>query len=182
MEVMTRTGGRELRGVIALAAAGDEVAFARIVAAYHEDMRRVCVFVARDESLAEDAVQSAWAIAWRKLDSIREPERLRPWLVSISVNEAKKLLKLRQRRARVEVIADITRIPGGIDPETGVDSLDALAAMDRLDPEDRALLAMRYAAGFDATELANAIGLSPSGTRTRLERLLKRLRQELSHG
>ena len=54
--------------------------------------------------------------------------------------------------------------------------------MDRLDPEDRALLAMRYAVGFDATELSLPIGLSPSGTRTRLERLLTRLRQELSDG
>ena len=69
-----------------------------------------------------------------------------------------------------------------MDPATGIDSIDALAAMDRLDPEDRALLAMRYVAGFDATELSVAIGLSPSGTRTRLERLLARLRQELIDG
>ena len=30
--------------------------------------------------------------------------------------------------------------------------------MDRLEPEDRALIAMRYVVGFDATELATAIG------------------------
>jgi len=69
-----------------------------------------------------------------------------------------------------------------MDPATGIDSIDALAAMDRLDPEDRALLAMCCVAGFDATELSVAIGLSPSGTRTRLERLLARLRQELIDG
>ena len=182
MEAMAHAAGRELRGVIASAAAGDEVAFTRIVAAYHEDMRRVCVFVARDEALADDAVQSAWAIAWRKIGSVREPERLRPWLVSVAVNEAKKNLKKSRQRAEVEVVTDIAHVPGGRDPATGIDSLDALAAMDRLDPEERALLAMRYAAGFDATELSVAIGLSPSGTRTRLERLLARLRQELSDG
>jgi len=180
MEAMAQTAGKELRGVIASAAAGDEVAFARIVVAYHEDMRRVCVFVARDDALAEDAVQNAWTIAWRKLGSVREPERLRPWLVSVAVNEARKLLKKSRRRAEAELVTDVAHVPGGTDPATGVDSLDALAAMDRLDPEDRALLAMRYAAGFDATELSVAIGLSPSGTRTRLERLLTRLRQELS--
>jgi RNA polymerase sigma factor (sigma-70 family) len=177
---MAQAAGKELRGVIASAAAGDEVAFARIVAAYHEDMRRVCVFVTRDEALADDAVQSAWVIAWRKLDSIREPERIRPWLVSVAVNEAKKLLKKSRRRAEAEVVTDVAHLAGGRDPATGIDSLDALAAMDSLDPEDRALLAMRYAVGFDATELSAAIGLTPSGTRTRLERLLARLRQELS--
>ena len=51
-----------------------------------------------------------------------------------------------------------------------------------LDPEDRELLAMRYVAGFDATELSSVIGLSPPGTRARLSRLLARLRQDLSDG
>ena len=179
---MAQAAGKELRGVIASAAAGDEVAFARIVAAHHEDMRRVCVFVPRDEALADDAVQTAWTIAWRKLASVREPERLRPWLVSVAVNEAKKLLKKKQRRAEVEVAADVSFVAGGRDPASTIDAIDALAAMDRLDPEDRALRAMRYAVGFDATELSMAIGLSPSGTRTRLERLLTRLRQELRDG
>ena len=163
MEAMAHTAGRELREIVASAAAGDEVAFARIVAAYHEDIRRVCAFVARDDALAEDAVQSAWAIAWRTLGSIREPGRLRPWLVSVAVNETRKLLKKRRQRAEVELAVDVTHVPGGRDPATGIDSLDVLAAMDRLDREDRALLAMRYAAGFDATELSAATGLSPSG-------------------
>jgi DNA-directed RNA polymerase specialized sigma24 family protein len=51
--------------------------------------------------------------------------------------------------------------------------------MQRLDPDDRALLTMRYVFGFDATELSTALGISPAGTRTRLKRLLDRLRQEL---
>ena len=39
---------------------------------------------------------------------------------------------------------------------------------------------LHFAAEADATEIAAAIGLSPSGTRTRLERVLTRLRQELA--
>jgi DNA-directed RNA polymerase specialized sigma24 family protein len=73
-------------------------------------------------------------------------------------------------------------VMAGVDPATGIDTLDLLAAMDRLEPEDRALIAMRYVLGFDATELAAAIGLSPPGTRARLARILGRLRKELGHG
>ena len=69
--------------------------------------------------------------------------------------------------------------PGGIDPATNVACIDLRNMLERLDPDDRALLAMRYILGFNATELASAIGISPSGTRTRLERLVARLRQEL---
>lgn len=180
MGVMAGAVETDLGVAIEAAAAGDDVAFARIVDAYHEDMRRVCVVMTRDEALAEDAVQSAWSIAWRKLGSLKDPERLRPWLVSVAVNQARDLLRKRRRTLELDLDASTVRITGGVDPATGVDSLDLLAAIDHLDPEDRALIAMRYVAGFDATELAAAIGLSPAGTRTRLKRLIDRLRQELA--
>ena len=84
--------------------------------------------------------------------------------------------------------ADIARAkaagvdPGSVDPATGIDAMDLYAAMARLDPDDRALLAMRYVAGFDSNELSKATGISPSGTRSRIERALKRLRKDLSDG
>ena len=179
---MTGTADRDLAGMVESAAEGDEVAFGRIVAANHDDMRRVCVFITREDALADDATQAAWSIAWRKLDLLQDPARLRPWLVSVAANEARKLVQKRRRRSEHEVVADTSAKPGGIDPATGIDGLDLRAAMHKLDPEDRALLAMRYIAGFDATELSAAIGLSPPGTRARLARLLTRLRQDLSDG
>lgn len=182
MEAMTQTAQPDVRGDIASAAAGDEVAFGRIVADHHEDMRRVCAFVTRDEVIADDAVQAAWAIAWRKLGSLREPERLRPWLMRVAINEAKHLARRGRRRREIEIHASPAGEPGGIDPATGIEVIDLRAAMARLDPDDRALLALRYGAGFDSTELSTALGLSPSGTRTRLERLINRLRKDLGHG
>lgn len=97
---------RELVGFVESAAEGDEAAFARIVPAYHDDMCRVCTFVAGEEALAEDAVQTAWSIAWRKLDSLRDPERLRSWLMRVAVNETRKLLRARGRRERTEFALD----------------------------------------------------------------------------
>jgi hypothetical protein len=41
---------------------------------------------------------------------------------------------------------------------------------------------MRDIAGFDATELSSALGISPAGTLTRLKRLLDRLRTDLADG
>lgn len=176
---MTGAIDRDLSGAIASAAAGDEIAFGRIVAAYHAEMHRVCVFVCGDQTIAEEAVQAAWSIAWKKLGSVRDAQRLRPWLTSVAVNQARDLLRKRSRRAQIEVISDASMEAGGVDPATGIDALDLRAALKALEPEERALLAMRYVAGFNATELSNAMGISPSGVRNRLERLTTRLRQEL---
>jgi RNA polymerase sigma-70 factor (ECF subfamily) len=101
MVTMTSSASETSAGLMRLAADGDEVAFARIVDAHHADMSSVCfVVTGGDAELAEEAVQSAWPIAWRKLDTVRDPERLRPWLISIAVNEARQLAR-RRRRGRV---------------------------------------------------------------------------------
>ena len=163
---------------VARAAAGDETAFARIIQAHHDDMTRVCFVICGDLDIADEAVQAAWPIVWRKLGSLRDPGRLRPWLVSIAANEARQLVRRRRRRMVVELAVAGAATPG-VDPAGRVADLDLANALATLDPDDRALLALRYVAGFDATELAKAIGRSPSGTRARLARLLDRLRTEL---
>jgi RNA polymerase sigma factor (sigma-70 family) len=162
--------------MVAAAATGDVVAFEQIIERHHRDMARVCVLICGgDADLADDAVQAAWSIVWRKLHTLRDPERLRPWLVSIAANEARHLV--RNRRATV------IEIPVSHTSPDDLSRLDALldlrTAIRRLDPDDRALLALRHVAGFDSTEIGRAIGMTPSGVRSRLERLLARLRREL---
>jgi RNA polymerase sigma factor (sigma-70 family) len=168
----------KLAGAVALAAAGDEVAFARIVEAHHDDMTRVCFVICGDLDIADEAVQAAWPIVWRKVGSLRDPGRLRPWLVSIAANEARLLIRRRRRRTIVELAVSDATAPD-VDPAGRVSDIDLTNALARLDPDDRVLLALRYVAGFDSTELAQATGRSPSGTRARLARLLARLRTEL---
>jgi RNA polymerase sigma factor (sigma-70 family) len=162
------------------AAAGDETAFARIVAAYHLDLVRVAYVICGDEGMAEDAAQSAWWIAWRKLPSLRDPERLKPWLVAVAANEARKLLKHRHRQPVTEIeIAVTADASPASDPAHGIGYVDLANALGHLRPDDRALIALRYAADLDSSELASVVGLTPSGVRTRLSRLLDRLRKEL---
>ena len=183
MVTMTSSATENSAGLMQLAAAGDEAAFARIVDAYHADMSSVCFVVTGGEAeLAEEAVQSAWPIAWRKLGTIRDPERLRPWLISIAVNEARQMARRRRRGRVLEISVAVDQSATTLDPASRAGDIDMRNALARMKPEDRALIALRYVAGFDSNELARAYGMSPSGTRARLARLLGRLRSELGDG
>jgi len=160
------------------ARAGEEAAFEWIVKTFSADMAHVCFVVCGDSHMAEDAVAAAWPVAWRRLDSLREPDRLRSWLVSIAANEARHLARSRRRRSVREItVATMDEPAIASEHDAYIDLANALA---KLNPEDRALLALRYVAGFDSNELARATGLSASGTRARLARLLERMRTELS--
>ncbi|MEA2025277.1 MAG: sigma-70 family RNA polymerase sigma factor [Chloroflexota bacterium] len=176
---MTRTATRQGTDVLASAAAGDEIAFRRIIADHHEDMRRVCRAIAGDDTVADEAVEAAWVVAWKKLGMVRGPAQLRPWLVSVAANEVRHLLRKRRRRAEVELPVDAAPEPGSDDSPMSAAALDLHAALARLDHDDAALLAMRYVAGFDSTELGLATGKSSAAIRQRLRRLLDRLHEEL---
>lgn len=167
--------------LVARAAAGDRVAFARIVQAYHGDMARVAYVVSGDTELAEDAVQAAWSIAWRKLGSLRDPDRLRPWLMSVAANEARQMVRRRHHISVVEI--DVAALPATApDPSDAIDRLDLVTAINHLKPEDRALLALRYVAELESGEIGPLLGMSPSGVRGHLSRVLGRLRKELRDG
>jgi RNA polymerase sigma factor (sigma-70 family) len=178
---MTRiTAAGSMAATLQRAAAGDEVAFARIVAAYHADMVRVAYGICGDSEAALDAVQSAWLIAWRKLRTVREGDRLRSWLVAVAANEARRLAR-RRRTGRVIEIS--LSIPDGDapDPSDEIGRVDLVNALRRLSAEDRSLLALRYGAGFASAEIGPMLGITSSGVRARLARLLGRLRKELDH-
>ena len=176
-----RTLQRELVG---RAAAHDEAAFTRIVAAYHPDLLRVAFVVCGgDEALAEDAAQQAWLIAWRRMGDVRDPSRLRSWLVAVAANEARGLLRRRRRHAHDRSI-DAAGEGGGEEPPTwsvatDPEILDLGIALEHLSPADRGLLALRYVVGLDSTEIAHALGGRAGGIRSRLSRLVARLRKEL---
>jgi RNA polymerase sigma factor (sigma-70 family) len=164
------------------AAAGDAAAFTRIVARYHADMARVAFVVVGDADLAQDAVQSAWSIAWRRLGTHRESSGLRPWLLAIVANEARQLARKNRRRSLKEI--PVESVPGQADPTTAFDwsaHIDIGRVLDRLTVEDRTLLALRFVAGMDSTEISHVIGGSASGIRSRLARLLHRIREDLDH-
>ena len=72
-------------------------------------------------------------------------------------------------------VADRTT-PHAIDHAAMIDLTDALA---RLDPKDRAIVGLRFIGGFESAEVGRAMGMTASGVRVRLHRLLERLRKDL---
>lgn len=159
------------------AASGDEVAFARLIDEHHEPMVRAAYVVVGDVDLAREAAQNAWTIAWKRLRSLRQPERIRSWLVAISANEARGLVRSAKRRQVIE-ISDGPPVPA-TDPADSIDVVDLEGALAHLKPDERALLALRYVSGLDSTDIAEQLGMSASGVRSRLSRLVERLRKEL---
>jgi RNA polymerase sigma-70 factor (ECF subfamily) len=164
---------------VRLAAGGNQAAFTELVRRHHAAMVQVAFAVTGDIESARDAAQSAWSIAWRRLGSVRQSEQVRSWLVSVAANEARQAIRRRPQATVVDI--SILEPAGGDDPSDAISTIDLARALRGLKSDDRALLALRFVAGLDSTEIAAHLGMSASGVRSRLARLLDRLRQDLDH-
>jgi RNA polymerase sigma-70 factor (ECF subfamily) len=167
--------------VVRRAMTGDREAFTRLVASYDSSMSKVAYVVSGDPDMARDAVQSAWTIAWSRLGGLRDPAQVRAWLLTIAANEARQQVRRRRRHSVVDLSIAEETTGGRGDPGDSIHLIDLERALHRLKPDDRALIALRYVAGLDSTEIAAQLGGSPSGIRSRLSRAIDHLRTDLDH-
>jgi RNA polymerase sigma-70 factor (ECF subfamily) len=135
---------------------------------------------------AEDAAQEAVLRAWRGRESLRNPDAFRPWLLHIAVNVCREWQRGwfgKHRRANLPLTADSTQLLGTLDADPGdsdyASALDLRQAVNGLAPELRMVVALRYYAGMDASEIGVALGVPSPTIRTRLRRALFLLREQL---
>jgi RNA polymerase sigma factor (sigma-70 family) len=150
--------------------------FEELVALYHHDLTRLAFAMCADHELAEDAAQACWKAAWQGRGTLRDPTRIRGWLLTVTANEVKRQLR-RQRLGRL--LQGRFFDPASLIEDDDPRNLDLAAAVQHLKLEDRQLVAMRYGLGMSSDEIGPILGLSPSGTRRRLQRVLGELRKEL---
>jgi len=69
--------------LVAATLAGDRQAFGRIVERYQRLLCSLAYSATGELSLSEDIAQETFVEAWRRLGTLREPDKLRPWLCGI---------------------------------------------------------------------------------------------------
>lgn len=162
----------------------DEVAAAL---AHHAEAARHVALALVGPADAEDAVQEALVRGWQAWATLRDPAAVRPWLLRITVNVCRDwrrgrygtYQRLREplEEADLRPLAYLISHPGA---SFHTAALDLRNAVNRLDEPLRVVVALRYYAGLDATEIGEALGIPASTVRGRLSRALAVLRAALS--
>lgn len=73
----------EVVRLVALARDGDRVAFGRLIEAHLPAARRVALAAVGQPSDADEAVQEASVVAWKRIDGLQDPAAFRGWFMRI---------------------------------------------------------------------------------------------------
>jgi RNA polymerase sigma factor (sigma-70 family) len=138
---------------------------------------RLALFLAqlvRDHDLAQDLLQDTLLAAYTSRDQLEGISNKEAWLFGIARNRALSANRRRRRGHRALDRLLLARREAISDPAEAAATRDLLERY--LDPNDRALLILRYLHGFDSQELSDVFQMTPEAIRQRLSRLRRRLR------
>jgi RNA polymerase sigma-70 factor, ECF subfamily len=171
-------------GLVIRAQAGDVAAFETLVARRIDPCYRLAWFILRNEADAADATQEGFVAAWRDLPGLREPGAFDGWLNRIVINKA---LVARRRPVRIREVQVVVPDDDSADGRqaqaahgTEDDLVNAHAivrAFDRLRPDHRLILVLRYVEDRPVAEVARTLGV-PEGT---VKSRLSAARRELEY-
>jgi RNA polymerase sigma-70 factor (ECF subfamily) len=130
---------------------------------------RVATAIVRDEEVALDAVQDAFASAIRSRRQFRGEAPLEAWVWRMVVNAARKA-----RRPLAEVVVEAA-VNGASPAESG----DLRAAIEALPDRQRTVLFLRYFADLDYHAIAAALDVTPGTVGSTLNAAHAALRRSL---
>ncbi|MEY9873192.1 RNA polymerase sigma-70 factor (TIGR02960 family) [Streptacidiphilus sp. MAP12-33] len=180
---------------LALAQAGDGDAFRALVDPYRRELQAHCYRILGSVQDAEDVLQEALLAAWRSIDRF-DGRSLRAWLYKIATNRCLNFLRGESRRPQPAYLPDhgaggagqgrsdgpwwLEPFPDSLDdlaadPEARYDvresiALSFVAGLQRLPPQQRAVLVLRDVLGFPAAETAGILGATPAAVNSALIR------------
>lgn len=184
-------------GLLAAARAGDQTAFAALLAPHRPALHVHCYRMLGSLDDADDALQEAQLLAWRSLGSFEGRAPLRHWLYRITTTTC---LKVIRGRGRVPLPASdlISLQPypdrlldqltaGDADPAAAVEQRDSVAlafivALQRLPATQRAALLLRDVLAYSPAETAGLLDTSVAAANSLLQRARATLNGPDSHG
>ncbi len=151
--------------LVARLVAGDEEAFARLVAEHGPAARRLARLVLRDVNDADDAVQDGLLAAWRSIARFDPRRPFRPWLMRIVLNAARDLRRRRTVRQTQVLAGDEASREASPDRQAGRALLRARLqeALATLPERARVAVTLFDAEGYSHGEIAELLDV-PEGT------------------
>ena len=166
---------------------GDRTALASIYDKYAAGLYDTAAAMLSDRHDAADMVQDVFCIAAERLNQLRDPDRLKPWLYAVLRNEVYRRTKKRKRATPTDFQAETTPdVVAAFDPNAdgAAASYDELADLVRsaaagLDERDRLVLELSVRQGLTGTDLADALGVTPEQSYTLVHRMRDRIEKSL---
>jgi RNA polymerase sigma-70 factor, ECF subfamily len=176
--------GEHDAGLVALIRDGDVLAFADLYRVHAPAVACAVRDHVHDLDTVADLVQESFARALERLDSLREPEHFRAWVLQIARHAA---IDERRQRGRIHLATEDLALhvkESTAGPEDLAELRDLLhrvrGCIGGLSRRDATAVVLVAELGFSPTALGAALGISPGSAKVVIHRARRRLADALA--
>jgi len=172
--------------LVAACLEGDREAFSRVVERYQRLLCSLAYSATGSLSESEDLAQEAFVDAWRQLRTLREPEKLRPWLCGILRFKVSRLRRSEGQEPvrQAEALELVEEMPSGDEPAADLamgreEQAILWNALERVPELYREPLVLYYREHQSVEHVAVALDLTEDAVKQRLARGRKILQERV---
>jgi len=154
-----------------------EQSFADLLGPLVQPAYRLACAMLHDAPAAEDVVQEASLIAWRKVGRLDDRSKLRAWFFGIVANECRNARRRTWARAVNVGLPNELSVASAEDP--AVSRADLRRALQQLSHEDRLVVVLYFYLDTPLEDVAVVAGTSFAAVRNRLYRAIRRMRPDV---
>ena len=170
---------------------GDEDAFSVLVRKYQKQVHALAWRKIGDFHIAEEITQDTFLKAYKKLPTLKEPQRFASWLYVIAANRCSSWLRKKRlwtqpleklEETDSEHIQNVT-YSGYVAAENERTTAEAQREvvkklLEKLQESERTVITLHYFAEMSCTEIGTFLGVSANTIKSRLRRAQQRLKKE----
>ena len=144
-----------------------------------EKIYRLMLRMTRNADDAFDLTQDAYVRVFTQIEQFDGRSSVATWVYRIAVNQAFQFLRrARVGREKLDVLRQTAR--ARIDDQRHITRIDVRGALATLDPDEQAILLLRYHEGHSYQEIADVLGCAEGTVASRLSRGRQKLKDRLS--
>ena len=150
--------------------------FTRLVLESEETLYKVSMSMLRNEKDCEDAVQTAILNAYEKLNTLKNEEYFKTWIVRILINACNKQLNSRKKIVDIKDYQNISET-SNFSPE----ELEVRLAVEKLPLKIRQVVVLYYTEGFSVKDIKDILKIPEGTVKSRLSKGRELLKLELEN-
>lgn len=163
-----------IRRLVIKAQKGNDKAFLKLFQQYEEDIYRMAYVYVRNKDDALDVVQEVAYQSFKKLDTLKEPNYFKTWLIKITINCAINFRKKNQKV--IQLKPEFEELIGSDDEDISL-SLSLQELMNTLQEDEKNVVLLKFYHDHTLKEISELLEIPLGTAKSVLYRALNKLRK-----
>ena len=161
---------------------GNKDAFTSLIMGIENDLYKIAKTRINNEADIDDAIQETMIEAYRNIKKLREPQKLKKWVITILVNKCNKIYRKKYKKDVSIEEYDLDKYIVSNNYSRVDDDLNFYSLLKKLKYEERIIIILYYMEQYPINDIKDILKMNENTVRTHLFRARKKIKENYEKG